>query len=174
MHKQPEPNFLAIGRVLRPHGIRGEIRVELLTDFPDRFRGLKTVYLGSQHLRQEIDSSRQHKNVVLLKLVGYDNRDAVEPLRGELVFVAIDDAIPLDPDEFYYYQVVGLEVQTDSGDVLGEIVDVLKPPGANEVFVVQGVRGEILIPVIEDVIGNLDLEAGVVIIHPIPGLLRDD
>ena len=174
MYKQPEPDFLAVGRVLRPHGVHGEIRVGMLTDFPDRWEGLKTVYLGSRYLPQEIVSSRRHQKVILLKLVGYDSREKVEPLRGELIFVSIDDAIPLEPDEFYYFQIVGLEVQTESGDVLGEIVDVLKPPGANEVFVVHGVRGEVLIPVIEDVIRNLDLDAGVVIINPIPGLLSDE
>ncbi|TFG70341.1 MAG: ribosome maturation factor RimM, partial [Anaerolineales bacterium] len=83
-------------------------------------------------------------------------------------------AIPLEPDEFYTYQVIGLEVQTESGDVLGEIVEVLEPPGANEIFVVHGARGEILIPVIADVIRHLDLDSGVVIINPIPGLLRDN
>ncbi len=171
MYKQPEPDFLAIGRVLRPHGIRGEIRVEMLTDFPERWDGLKAVYLGTSHQKQEILSSRRHKKIVLVKFLGYDSRDDVEPLRGELIFVSINDAIPLEPDEFYYFQVVGLEVRTENGDVLGEIVDVLKPPGANEVFVVHGIRGEILIPVIEDVIRDLDMDTGVVIIHPIPGLL---
>ena len=174
MTKQPEPNFLAIGRVSRPHGVHGEIRVKTLSDFPDRWEGLKTVYLGAHHDQHTIQSSRFHQDVVLLKLSGFDRRDAVELLRGEFVYVTIDQAMPLEPDEFYHYQVIGLEVHTESGDVLGEIVDVLKPPKANEVFVVHGVRGEILIPVIEDVVRHLDLDAGVVVIHPIPGLLRDD
>ncbi len=174
MHKKPEPDFLAVGRVLRPHGIRGEIRVEMLTDFPDRWVGLKTILMGPSHHQFEIQSSRLHKKVVLLKFAGYDNRESVEPLRGEVLYVSIEDAIPLEPGEFYLYQVIGLEVQTESGDILGEIVEVLRPPGANEVFVVHGVRGEILIPVIEDVIRSLDLDSGVVVIHPIPGLLRDN
>jgi 16S rRNA processing protein RimM len=174
MSKKPEPDFLAIGRILRPHGVHGELRVKLLTDFPDRWTDLKTVYLGPRHLQKEIQSTRQHKNMMLVKLVGYENRDAVESLRGELLYVTIKDAMPLEPDEFYLFQVMGLEVQTESGDVLGEIVDVLKPPGANEVFVIHGIRGEILIPVIDEVIVSLDLEAGVVVINPIPGLLRED
>lgn len=174
MDKQPEPDFLAIGRVSRPHGIHGEIRVEMLTDIPDRWIGLKTVFLGSQRHKIEIQGSRQHKNVALLKLTGYTDRESAESLRGEVIYVPFKDAIQLEPDEFYHYQVIGLEVQTESGDVLGEIVDVLRPPGANEVFVVHGVRGEILIPVISDVIRSLDVDSGVVIIHPIPGLLRDN
>jgi len=174
MQKQPEPDFLAVGRVLRPNGIRGEIRVEMLTDFQDRWVGLKTILLGPRHQQLEIQSSRLHKKVVLLKFAGYDNRESVESLRGEVLYVSIEDAIPLEPGEFYLYQVIGLTVQTESGDVLGEIVEILRPPGANKVFVVHGVRGEILIPVIEDVIRSLDLDSGVVIIHPIPGLLRDN
>lgn len=174
MNKQPEPDFLAVGRVLRPHGVHGEVRVKMLTDFPDRWAGMKIVFIGGQHDKLDIHSSRRHKNFVLLKFTGYDNRDVVESLRGELLYIPIDDAMPLKPDEFYYFQVLGFEVRTVSGDTLGEIVDVLKPPGANEVFVVHGVRGEILIPVIEDVIRSLDMESGVVIIQPIPGLLHDD
>lgn len=174
MDKQPEPDFLAIGRILRPHGILGEIRVEMFTDAPDRWVGLTTVFLGSQHQQLEILSSRQHMKVALLKLAGYNDRDSVEKLRGEIIYVPFRDALPLEPDEFYTYQVIGFEVQTESGEVLGEIVDVLEPPGANEIFVVHGARGEILIPVITDVIRHLDLDTGVVIITPIPGLLRED
>jgi 16S rRNA processing protein RimM len=174
MKKQPEPDFIAVGRILRPHGVRGEVRVELFTDFPERWSGLESVFLGEQHLPQKILRHRLHKNYVLVKFAGYDDRNEVESLRGDYIYVSLADAIPLESDEFYYFQVIGLEVQTESGEVLGEIVDVLKPPGANEVFVVYGFRGELLIPVIEDVIKQIDLDAGHVIIRPLPGLFDDD
>jgi 16S rRNA processing protein RimM len=174
MKKQPEPNFIAVGRILRPHGVRGEVRVELLTDSPERWSNLESVFLGEQHLPEKILSHRLHKNFVLIKFAGYDDRNEVEALRGEYIYITLADAVPLEPDEFYYFQVLGLEVQTESGEVLGDIVDVLKPPGANEVFVIHGFRGELLVPVIADVVKHIDLNAGHIIIRPLPGLFDDD
>ena len=173
MNKKPEPDFLALGLIVRPHGVRGEVRVDILTDFHDRWEGLKTVYIGSHYKEYQIHSTRHHQKVILIKFVDYDTRDSVEFLRGELIYVPIQQAMPLESDEFYFYQVIGLDVRTEDGESFGEIVDVLRPPDANEVFVVYGNRGEILIPVIEDVIKLIDIDAGYVVITPLPGLLPD-
>jgi 16S rRNA processing protein RimM len=173
MVKPPEPDFIAIGRILRPHGVRGELRVAQLTDYPERWRELETVYLGANYTCLEVESSRIHKEIILLKLIGLDDRDAVENLRGELLYIPFEQAILLKPDEFYHFQVIGFTVRTDKGEILGEIAEVLRPPGANEIFVIHGPRGEILVPVIKDVILNLDIDAGEVLVHLLPGLLRD-
>ncbi|MDF1513840.1 MAG: ribosome maturation factor RimM [Anaerolineae bacterium] len=171
MQRRPEPDFLAIGRITRPHGVHGEMRVDILSDFPDRWNELTSVYIGAQYHQYEIIGFRAHQKVILLKLVGCTSRDEVEALRGELIYVTIDQAMPLEEDEFYHYQVIGLEARTESGEILGEIVDVLRPPKANEIFVVHGVRGEILIPVIAEAVRGIDLEAGIVTVYPMPGLL---
>lgn len=169
--QQPEPRYLAVARVLRPHGVRGEVRAEILSEYPEHLLTLKRLYLGDEYEPCQVESARLHKQFALIKLAGIEDRDAAEALRTRLLSVAIEDAIPLDTDEYYDFQLEGLDVVTDTGDLLGEIVEVLTVPGANDVFVVHGPRGEILIPVIEDVIIALDLEAGHIKIHPLPGLL---
>lgn len=172
MHKtQPEPHYLAVGRITRPHGVRGELRVEVLTDYPEHIADLRRLYVGKQHRPYKVLGVRFHQDIILLTLEGCADRDAANALRGSLVEIAIEDAIPLEDDEYYHFQVVGMEVVTDEGVVLGEVVDVLATPGTNDVFVVYGPRGEILIPVIEDVILDFDTEANRLRIHLIPGLL---
>jgi 16S rRNA processing protein RimM len=112
--------------------------------------------------------------MMLLQLEGVADRDAAERLRGALVQIAIQDALPLDEGEYYEYQVVGIEVETEAGEPLGEIVEVLNLPEANDVFVVAGERGEVLLPVTQEVVVDLDLEARRLVVHLLPGLLDDE
>ncbi|HOT91612.1 MAG TPA: ribosome maturation factor RimM [Anaerolineae bacterium] len=172
--KQPEPRYLAIGRILRPHGVRGELRAEILTDYPERVADLHTLYIGKEHRPYTLKGVRFHQGAMLLTLQECTTRDAAEALRGALVEVSLADAIPLNEGEYYHFQVIGMQVETDTGEVLGRITDVFTAPGANDVFVVHGPLGEILIPVIEEAIMDLDVEAGRVLIHVLPGLLDAD
>ncbi len=167
---QPEPRFLAIGRVTRPHGIRGEVRMELFTDYPEHVADVPAVYVGSQRRRHEVKRARLHKGRLLLHLKGYDDRDAAEALRGQLVEVAIEDAVPLEVDEYYEFQLVGLRVTTEDGRELGELVEILDTLGANDVYVVHGLYGEVLLPAIEDVVREVDLDEGRMVVHLLPGL----
>jgi 16S rRNA processing protein RimM len=172
--RQPEPAFLAVGRVLRPHGVRGELRIEVLTDSPEHLSELKTVYVGEAHDPYPLESVRLHQKIVLLKLRGCDDRNTADELRDEVVYVAVQDAVPLDTGEVYEYQIEGMQVVTDEGQHLGEIVEVFTAPGANDVFIVHGPLGELLIPAIEDVVVALELEAGRLVIHLLPGLINTD
>ena len=169
--KQPEPRYLAVGRVLRPHGIRGELRVQVFTDFPEHLAEILHVYVGPSYRRLAIERVRLHQERILLKLGGYGDRNAAETLRDQTVYIAIEDAVPLEEEEYYHFQVVGMQVVTEAGEALGEIVEVLAPPGANDVFVVHGPRGEILIPAIEDAVREIDFDAMRIVIIPMPGLL---
>jgi 16S rRNA processing protein RimM len=171
--QQPEPRYLAVGRVQRPHGVRGELRMEILTDYPARLSRLKTLYLGERHLPYPLESVRLHHNLALIKVAGIDDRTAADETRGLVVYVAIEDAVPLEEHEVYEHALEGLEVITDEGEPLGEIVELFTAPGANDVLVVHGPRGEILIPVTEEVVVSVDLDAGQLVIHPLPGLLGD-
>lgn len=172
--KQPEPRYLAVGRILRPHGIHGELRVEILTDYPEHLAAVPTLYVGAEHRPYSLSGVRFHQRAMLLTLEGCTTRDDAEALRGSLVEIAVTDAIPLEEDEYYHFQVIGMQVETDAGAVLGHIVDVFTAPGANDVFVVHGPQGEILLPVIEDVILKLDVKAGRVLVHMLPGLLGEE
>lgn len=171
--KQPEPRYLAVGRVTRPHGVRGELRVEVFTDSPEHLAEVATLYIGRRHQPYEVEGVRPHQKLVLLKLKACDDRNTAETFRGELVSVAVEDAVPLEEGEHYEYELQGLEVVTDAGQLLGEVVEVFTAPGANDVIVVHGPRGEILVPAIEDVVASLDLEEGRLVIHPLPGLLDE-
>jgi 16S rRNA processing protein RimM len=169
--RQPEPRYLAVGRVQRPHGVHGELRLEILTGYPERLAQLDVVYVGRECRRYAVTGCRLHRDIALVQLGGVDDRNSADDLRGQIVYVAIEDAVPLDEHEVYEFQAEGLQVVTEEGLILGDVAEVLAVPGANEVFVVRGPRGEILIPVIEDVIIDVNLDAGRLVIHAIPGLL---
>lgn len=173
LEQQPEPRYLAVGRILRPHGITGELRVEVLTAYPERLAKLPQLYIGSAYQPYAVQSVRRHQNLLLLRLVGVADRNAADTLRGQLVSVAIEDAIPLEEGEYYHHQLLGMQVSTEDGEALGEIVEVLDTPAANDVYVVHGLRGEVLIPAIREVILSMDIEARQVVIRPMPGLLPE-
>lgn len=173
--KQPEPRYLAIGRIVRPHGVRGELRAEILTDYPDRVQALarhrRTLYVGPARRPFTLTGVRFHQDAMLLTFQECTTRDAADTLRGALVEIPMEDAVPLEEGEYYHFQLVGVHVTTEEGEMLGDIVDVFTAPGANDVYVVHGARGEILIPAIEDVVIDLNIAAGRLIIRPLPGLL---
>jgi len=167
-----EPRFLVIGQILKAHGVRGEVRVRPHTDLPERFTWLETVYLGEDEPQPvDVESVRFHKDLVLIKLAGYDDRQQTDLLRGQLLQVPRDEAIPLAEDEYFLYQLEGLAVFTDEGQPLGELVQVLQT-GANNVFVVRGEGKDILLPDTEEVVVDIDFENGRLTVHLLPGLLE--
>ena len=124
--RSAEPRFLAVGRVIKPHGVQGEVRVELMTDLPQRFEWLKVIYVGERNPRPiAVESVRYHQEFVLLKLAGYPTRTEAEALRNELLQVPEEEAIPLEEGEYFLHQLLGLEVFTEGGQGLGRLTDVL-------------------------------------------------
>jgi 16S rRNA processing protein RimM len=117
----------------------------------------------------QVEQVRLHQGVAILKLTGCDSRNDAETLRGHWLQVPIEQAIPLEEDEYYLFQLVGLEVRTAEGEVLGELAEVLQT-GANDVYVVRGPAGELLLPDIPQVIQEIDLEAGRMLVQLAPGL----
>lgn len=174
----PEPRYLVVGRVLKPHGVRGEVRVEIVTGYPERLGQHAAFYLAHPSSpdavrRYSVERLRLHQNVALLKLEGCDDRNAAEGLRGLLVQIPVEEAVPLEEGEYYLYQVVGVQVETEDGEPLGQVIEVLDT-GANDVYVVQGPRGEVLLPAIKDVVLKLDLETRRLVVRLMPGLLGED
>jgi 16S rRNA processing protein RimM len=171
----PEPCYLLVGRVLRPHGVRGELRIEIVTDYPERLVQHTHFYLSHPDFpaavqRHPVEGIRFHKEVLLLKLGGCDDRDAANHLRGMLVQIPIADAVPLEEGEYYLFQLVGVQVETENGERLGQIVEVIET-GANDVYIVRGPRGEVLLPAVDEVILELDLESKRMVVRPLPGML---
>jgi 16S rRNA processing protein RimM len=172
--RAPEPHYLVIGQVVGVHGLRGELAVEILTESPGRFGLLDRVFVGledEEPVAWPLDGYRLHKGRALLKLGGCDDRTAAEAFRGLLVQVPRAEALPLAEGEYYEYQIVGLSVRTVAGQHLGEVVEVIDT-GAHDVYAVKGPgRREILIPAIDSVIREIDLEAGWLVVELPEGLL---
>ncbi len=174
MDNAAEPRFLIIGQVLRPHGVRGEMHVTIHTDVPERFTWLERVFISKDENDPAprpvpMERVRFHRGNALLKLGGYDTREQVDLLRTWWLMVPEEEAIPLDEGEYYLYQLEGLEAYTDEGEHLGTVSEVLQTK-ANNVFVVQGPAGELLLPDTEEVVLEIDMDAGRITVHLIPGL----
>lgn len=173
----PEPSYVIVGRVRRPHGIQGEVRVEILTDYPERLVQHEFLYLAHPETpddvtRYAVESVRPHKDILLIELEEVDDRDEAEELRGMLVQVPLADAVPLEEGEYYHFQLIGMDVETETGEWLGRVAEVLES-GAHDVFVIRGPRGEILLPAIEAVILELSTEAREMVVHLPPGILEE-
>jgi len=166
-----EPVFVAAARFRKPHGLRGEIRSTVLTDFPDLLKPGARIFIGPKHRPAEINTVRQHGSDLLISLAGYPDRTAVEILRNQIVFLREEDCPPLSEGEFYIHEVVGLQVISDQGEELGQIKEVILT-GANDVYVVErAAEKDLLLPAIEDVILEILPEKNLMRVHLIPGLL---
>lgn len=162
------PEHVAIGRVLAPHGLRGEIKVEPLTTRAEHFAAGRTLWVGQTS--HEVEAMRWRKGVVLLKLFGVGSAEAAEGLRGRFLSLPEAELEPLAEDEYYTHQIVGMEVCDTGGEHLGKVIE-LFPTGSNDVYVVQGPRGEILLPAIDDVIVEMDVPAGKMVVSLMDGML---
>ncbi|TBL77703.1 ribosome maturation factor RimM [Paenibacillus thalictri] len=165
-----------VGKLVNTHGIRGEIKIVSQTDFPDlRFaKGSELILLDpDKHTQMPVvvESSREHKGMFIVKLKSYNDINDVEKYKGWLVKVAEEHLADLDEDEYYYHEIIGCLVVTDEEQELGEITEILSP-GANDVWVVKLKNGkQALLPVIDEVILDVDVEAKTVRVHIMEGLL---
>lgn len=166
-----EPVFVLIGKIRRPHGIRGELRMTVLTDFPDLISPETTVYVGERHQPYQIKSVRWHGGDLLVAFKELPDRTAVEIFRNVMVYMKSEEMPELPEGEFYTHQLIGLEVVTDQGEKLGVLKEVLIT-GANDVYLVESPdRKDILLPAIDDVILKIDHDQGEIQVHILPGLL---
>jgi 16S rRNA processing protein RimM len=155
---------------LRPHALRGEIRVLAYSPTARNLQRGRPVYLAG--VRRVIERSRADHDQWILKLNGLGSRNDVEALRGELLEAADNDVLRDDDESYFVHELIGLRVITTTGRELGSISEVLQT-GANDVYVVKGERGETLVPVIGEVIEEIDVSGGLVSITPLPGMLDE-
>jgi len=168
-----EPVFLVVGKFLHPHGLHGEMLMEVITDFPERILPGKTIYAGNDRQPIVIRSRRWRGTELLLAIEGFDTPEAVGHLRNQLAFVPTRDQPALPKGEYYHHQVIGLQVVTDEGQELGKVTSILET-GANDVYMIKDSSGsEILIPAIQSVVLDIDLDKGQIFVHLLPGLLPD-
>jgi len=173
--KQQETEWATIGKVVAPFGVQGELKVMLLTDVPNRFNELDGVHVGPTHVQHRIERVRPHKGeMVVLKLQGIDDANAAEKMRNFDLTIPETELAQLPPDFYYQHDILGLQVVTVKGHVVGSIVDIIVT-GSNDVYVIKSSTGEQnLIPAIKDVVKQVDLRRKVMYIDPIAGLLDDD
>ncbi|MGE3270597.1 MAG: ribosome maturation factor RimM [Chloroflexota bacterium] len=181
-----DERYLIVARVLRAHGTQGDLACEIITEFPQRFRRTKRVFLtpaqgparlepraGATPKPHEVTQARlvQHRGFpeVILTLEGVTDRDAAEALRGWLVQVPESESWKLPRGRFYWHEIIGLRVVTTEGEQIGTVTDILET-GANDVYVVKADGGERLIPAIKQVVTEIAPERGEMIVALIPGL----
>ena len=160
---------MAVGRVTRPHGTDGELRVDPFNPEAPHLRSGATVYLRGSRYR--IERVRWERSSLLVRFWGARRRADVEDWRGALLEIPEGELVR-EPGSYYVHEIVGLKVVTETGRPIGEISDVLST-GANDVYVVVGPDGEVLVPAISSVVQEIDLETGVVHITALPGLLNE-
>jgi 16S rRNA processing protein RimM len=169
---QQLPKYLAAGRVVRPHGVRGDVLADISPDLAGNLGAAATVYLGPTHRQAVIKSFRNHQGRYLVHFEGTSDRPAAEALRGLSVSILSAGTEPLPEGAFFHWQILGLEVYTDPDEHLGKVVRILET-GANDVYVVTREDGsEILLPAIASVILDIDLELRRMRVNLIPGLLE--
>jgi 16S rRNA processing protein RimM len=161
--------LIAVGFVRGPRGTDGELKVESLTDNPERFRPGAVLRAGAQLFT--VRSLREHRGVLLLRFEGIHSREQAEGLRSLLLEVPETDLAALDEGEYYRFQLIGLEVRDTAGNVLGRLEEVLET-GANDVYIVRDAESELLVPAVEPVVQNIDLSRGRIVIEVPPGLER--
>lgn len=170
-----EPEFLAVGKLRKPHGLRGEMLMMVWTDFPERLQSGARVFVGEDYQPLHIKSLRDHNQDSLIAFDEFDQRETVGQLRNQVVFVRTADLPPLPEDEIYLHQLLGLQVIRDEDGIsLGSVAEILET-GANNVLVVRREgKADLLLPDIDPVILKIDLEKGEIRVHLLPGLLPAD
>ena len=165
-------DLLQVGVITTTHGVRGEVKVFPTTDDPARFKKLKNVVLdtGKEMIDLEVAGVKFFKNMVIVKFKGIDNINDVEKYRKKSLYVTRENVVKLKRNEYFIADLIGLSVESDEGEDLGEVSDVLQT-GANDVYVLskEGMD-DILLPAIRECVKNVDLEGGKMTVHLLPGL----
>jgi 16S rRNA processing protein RimM len=168
-----EPVFLVVGLLRRPHGVRGEMVMDMLTDFPERLRRGARVYVGDQRQPMTIRQRRPYDRGALISFLEIETPEAAASFRKTYLYVRSDEIPALQEGEYYHHQVLGLRVVSDDGALVGKLVDIIET-GSNDVYVVQPDSGpEVLLPVIDEVVLAVDLKGGEIKVHLLPGLLAE-
>jgi 16S rRNA processing protein RimM len=169
--------FVKIGEIVKPHGIRGELKVYTYSEQPENFKHYKYVLLqetaGSRTAIYNVVNSRVQGKMAILQLKGIATREAAEILQGSTVWLKKTEFPKLSSDEYYWHQFIGLQVCTESGCELGDVSGLFTTK-AHDVLVVRGTGHEYMIPLTGDIIKNIDMQGKKVLIAPPPGLLEVD
>lgn len=167
-------DLLQVGVITSTHGIKGEVKVFPTTDDPTRYSYLKDVILdtGKEKIDLKVSGVKYFKQYVIVKFKGINDINDIEKYKGSTLWVTRENAVPLEENEYFIADLIGLKVVTDEGEEFGELTDVMQT-GANDVYVVETYKDkqEVLLPVIDECVLDVDLEKGIVMVHIMEGLL---
>lgn len=167
-------DLLRVGVISSTHGVRGEVKVFPTTDDPARFEALEEVLLDTgkgEVITLGIERVAYFKNMVILKFRGIDNMEEAAKYKGRDLLVTRENAVPLEEGEFFICDIIGITVFEENGEEFGILKDVLQT-GANDVFVVTANNGkEVLLPVIDDCVKEIDVEGKRIVAYIMPGLM---
>ena len=168
-----EPVYLVVGFLRRAHGVHGEIILDLHTDFPERLRSGKKLFIGEERKPMTLSDSRPHAKGMLLKFKGIETPEEAGQLRNQWVYVKATELPKLPEGKIYQHELFGFAVVDEDGNALGELVEIIET-GANDVYVVRSQSGkEILLPAIPSVILEADSTQRVMRVHLLEGLVDD-
>jgi 16S rRNA processing protein RimM len=166
--------LIKIGKITGTHGYKGTVKVELLTDFPQRFQDLQKVKISHKNTVAElnIEACNSHKGKILMKFIGIDSIEEADKYRNAFLSISADELYPLPEGTYYHFQLIGMKVYDIEIGYLGLLTDILET-GANDVYMIKSeVYGEILIPAIKEVICEVDLTQSSMKVKLLPGLIE--
>lgn len=167
-------DLVAIAKIVRTRGLRGEVIADLLTDFPERFEGLTNVtavFAGGEKRELKIEKFWFQKDRVVLKFEDYDEVESAETLREAEICVDESEAVELEDDEYFDWELIGCEIETVDGERLGTVREVMRT-GGTEVLIIDGVERELMIPFAEAICIEVDIEKKLIRVDPPEGLLE--
>ncbi|HET9910504.1 MAG TPA: ribosome maturation factor RimM [Anaerolineales bacterium] len=165
-----EPVYLVVGFLRRAHGVHGEMIMDLHTDFPERLRSGRKLFVGEERKPMTLTGARSHAKGMLVKLKGIETPEEAGRFRNQWVYVKATDVPSLPEGKMYQHELFGFEVVDENGNSLGELVEIIET-GANDVYVVRDANGrDLLLPAIPSVILDLDRERRLMRVHLLEGL----
>lgn len=166
-------NFLETGKIVNIHGIKGEVKIMPWSDNPEFICEFDSIYCGKDKKCFEVENSRVHKNMVLVKFKGIDTPEAANAMRNSIVYIDRDD-IELEDGTYFIQDLIGLTMKNaDNGKIYGKVKDVFQT-GANDVYEISDGEKKYLVPAIPDVIVNVDIENKEILIRPLEGLFDEN
>ena len=165
--------MFVIGKILKPHGVKGSVKAEIITSFPEHFLELNTVYIEHENQKQaySIEEARLSNRFVFLKFSEINDYDRADALRNHYIYIASKDLMPLEENEYYIHDLIGMRVLDEDGNFIGTIRDVWTYT-ANDVYVLQTEDGqEKLIPAIKSVVKSVNTKERTMVIHVMEGML---
>lgn len=163
--------YLIVGKIINTHGIKGEVRVQPLTNDIKRFKDLKTVYIGESKELLNIEKAREHKNGLIIMFKEYDNINQVLKYKESDIYIDIEDRVELPEDNFFIFELIGLEVYDLKDNYIGEVIDIIQG-SSNDIYLIRSERDkEIMIPGVKRFIKSIDMENKSIKIDPIEGMI---